>query len=345
MLTYYFRPTLPNAFSRARVTASIILPVSSKSRSATGTTPDASIEPFEGAAFLPPLRASRQFAASPDRPHSFLSTPTTPTRRSNLRNSVFPDDEKRASMTENEILDYHLSQGTVPLAFAPIAVGQMAQGVRSSTLSLNGSVTASVLGYAEMEPKRDSKASNISFLWPKLSPGPAAPKSPTIVGSPRHSRFSSLSASIRFPGSSPPTSPARSIFTFGKKHERQISQLPQPTSDNQQTVKIAKFSPLLPDELVLRQGETVTVVETFDDEWCIVARLNLGMLEVGAVPNFVFGLKEGEDETFATMRPMRSTSLGVTVDLRVIAALESGGSGKHWVEATYRDSVISWSNF
>ncbi|KAI0303687.1 hypothetical protein B0F90DRAFT_1809421 [Multifurca ochricompacta] len=93
------------------------------------------------------------------------------------------------------------------------------------------------------------------------------------------------------------------------------------------------FAPVLPDELVLSLGEKVTVVKSFDDGWCIVGResvLKPEEVEMGAVPAWCFvkpvkGLKAS--------RPMRTTSLGVTVQLDAGPGFSS------------RDELISWSNF
>ena len=93
------------------------------------------------------------------------------------------------------------------------------------------------------------------------------------------------------------------------------------------------FSPVLPDELVLSLGEKVTLVKAFDDGWCIVGRdstLKVGDVEVGAVPAWCFvkpvkGLKAS--------RPVRTTSLGVTVQIDAGPGFSS------------RDEVLSWSNF
>jgi hypothetical protein len=93
------------------------------------------------------------------------------------------------------------------------------------------------------------------------------------------------------------------------------------------------FGPVLPDELVLSLGEKVTVVQSFDDGWCIVGRdsfVKPGEVEMGAVPAWCFvkpvkGLKAS--------RPMRTSSLGVTVQLDAGPGFSS------------RDEVISWSNF
>ncbi len=93
------------------------------------------------------------------------------------------------------------------------------------------------------------------------------------------------------------------------------------------------FSPVLPDELVLSLGEKVTLVKAFDDGWCIVGRDSLikpGDVEMGAVPAWCFvrpvkGLKAS--------RPMRTSSLGVTVEIDAGPGFSS------------REEVISWSNF
>ncbi|EIW57399.1 uncharacterized protein TRAVEDRAFT_125848 [Trametes versicolor FP-101664 SS1] len=94
------------------------------------------------------------------------------------------------------------------------------------------------------------------------------------------------------------------------------------------------FDPVLPDELVIALGQSLTIVQEFDDGWCIVGRDSMfkpGEVELGAVPAWCFhkavkGLR-GE-------RPMRISSLGVTVDLD--APTPAFGQ---------RENVMSWSNF
>jgi hypothetical protein len=90
------------------------------------------------------------------------------------------------------------------------------------------------------------------------------------------------------------------------------------------------FDPILPDELVLRLGERVTVVRSFDDGWCAVGRPGLGKsdeIEIGVVPawSFVKPLKGHRLE-----RPMRFDSLGTTARLS---------------QPVTRQSLISWSKF
>ncbi|KAK0211045.1 hypothetical protein DFS33DRAFT_1297100 [Desarmillaria ectypa] len=107
------------------------------------------------------------------------------------------------------------------------------------------------------------------------------------------------------------------------------------------------FNPILPDELVTALGERLTVVQSFDDGWCVVGRestLNFNNtkslfkspsaqaepnVELGVVPAWCFlkpvkGLK--------AERPVRSTSLGITVQMEGPAF-------------SSREEIISWSNF
>ncbi|KAI0370397.1 hypothetical protein BV20DRAFT_297303 [Pilatotrama ljubarskyi] len=93
------------------------------------------------------------------------------------------------------------------------------------------------------------------------------------------------------------------------------------------------FDPVLPDELVVTLGQSLTVVQDFDDGWCIVGRdsmLKPGEVELGAVPAWCF-LKPVKG--LRAERPMRVSSLGVTVNLDAPPSLEP------------RDNVMSWSNF
>ena len=105
------------------------------------------------------------------------------------------------------------------------------------------------------------------------------------------------------------------------------------------------FDPVLPDELLLTKiGERLRIVQSFDDGWCVVGRDNSLMantakslfkstpqpesdVELGVVPAWCFikplnGVK--------VERPVRSTSLGITVNVDGPAT---------------RSDLISWSNF
>jgi hypothetical protein len=133
------------------------------------------------------------------------------------------------------------------------------------------------------------------------------------------------------------TSPRRtSFFGFGNRPSSVASSVTSNVSSmfGVEGRKIRQlFSPVLPDELVLSLGEKVTLVRAFDDGWCIVGRdsqLKAGDVEMGAVPAWCFvkpvkGLKAS--------RPMRTSSLGVTVQIDAGPGFSS------------REECISWSNF
>ncbi|KAI0711961.1 hypothetical protein C8T65DRAFT_574793 [Cerioporus squamosus] len=93
------------------------------------------------------------------------------------------------------------------------------------------------------------------------------------------------------------------------------------------------FDPVLPDELVVSLGETLRLVQQHDDGWCIVGRDSVfkpGEVEMGAIPAWCF-LKPVKG--LRAERPMRVSSLGVTVNLDAAPGID------------HRDNVMSWSNF
>jgi len=51
-------------------------------------------------------------------------------------------------------------------------------------------------------------------------------------------------------------------------------------------VVISTFATTLPDELEIRMGETLRMLEAFPDEWCTVERIGRGKKQRGAVPMF-----------------------------------------------------------
>lgn len=109
---------------------------------------------------------------------------------------------------------------------------------------------------------------------------------------------------------------ASSMSTASQPNKRKVHQL---------------FDPVLPDELVVVPGEKLTVMQSFDDGWCIVGRPSMGNkdeVELGAVPAWCF-LKPVKG--LRAERPMRIGSLGVTVQIDA--------------PASERDQVMSWSNF
>ncbi|KAH6913056.1 hypothetical protein BKA70DRAFT_1369786 [Coprinopsis sp. MPI-PUGE-AT-0042] len=211
----------------------------------------------------------------------------------------------------NEIVEYHRQSGNFPKPFS-FALARGA-GSRLSGLA---------------PPPSPSSTENRPISWVRHSFLSAARSS--VVPKRASSRYSVMStASSSFVGSEPSTGTARKV--------RQL------------------FSPVLPDELLLTSlGEQLTVIQSFDDGWCVVGRENahaewtqkkslfgggkngsIGSaaeggsagVELGVVPAWCF-LKPVKG--LRAERPVRSTSLGITVQM------DTGPS---------RDNLVSWSNF
>ena len=115
------------------------------------------------------------------------------------------------------------------------------------------------------------------------------------------------------------------------------------------------YDPVLPDELSIVLGETLTIVQSFDDGWCVVGREGSpfiqqakslfasttlsappsGVLkgkeniELGAVPAWCFLMPV---RGLLAERPIRSSSLGITVQMEAPAF-------------SSRQELVSWSNF
>ncbi|RDB25827.1 hypothetical protein Hypma_006477 [Hypsizygus marmoreus] len=152
---------------------------------------------------------------------------------------------------------------------------------------------------------------------------------------------------------SPTLSPNRQSFMSGISSVSRFSVISSNSSiDSNPTTGTARkvrqlFEPVLPDELLLaRAGEQVTLVQSFDDGWCLVGREGSTFIasakslfkqnvpqesdvELGVVPAWCF-LKPVQG--LRAERPIRSTSLGITVELS-----RPGFSS--------REECISWSNF
>ena len=106
------------------------------------------------------------------------------------------------------------------------------------------------------------------------------------------------------------------------------------------------FDPVLPDEILIKLGEQLTIVQSFDDGWCVVGREGGSLVqtakslfksapateldvELGVVPAWCF-LKPVKG--LRAERPVRSTSLGITVNINAPGHTERG-------------ELHSWSNF
>lgn len=118
------------------------------------------------------------------------------------------------------------------------------------------------------------------------------------------------------------------------------------------------FEPLLPDEIPVKVGDTLSLLQTFDDGWCVCAvevevdgEIESGHtlappwgpqrkeVKMGCIPLWVFERKSKTPGDH--MRSMRSTSLAVTIELAPAGGTEAAGRAAPWE----REPIISWSNF
>ncbi|KAL5486317.1 hypothetical protein ACEPAI_7363 [Sanghuangporus weigelae] len=236
--------------------------------------------------------------------------------RAKLTESVVMPDKAiiRPDATRDEIISYYSDQGKLPRPFAPFSFA-----LSASHLSSSSSSTAAA---------QDKRVSTQSFSasaarLPPPSPHSRASVQPSLRDSIRESFFggnghlrsgSALSGGSRLSVFSTGSSGAGSMTGVQQRQVRQV------------------FTPILPDELTLTLGESVSILRSFDDGWCIVARpkpySTNGDAELGAAPAwcFVKPMKGLRSE-----RPVRSSSLGVTVQVDN--------------DVQPRNDIISWSNF
>ncbi|KAF7327587.1 Translation initiation factor 4B [Mycena kentingensis (nom. inval.)] len=162
--------------------------------------------------------------------------------------------------------------------------------------------------------------------------------------------LSAASTSPR-PSHSPRSSwqPQRSSIASSAGASNRFSVLSSASSIESSTTGVPRkvrqlFSPVLPDELLLTAvGERLTLVQAFDDGWVLVGRDNSAFasttkslfkstgennVELGVVPSWCF-IKPAKG--LRVERPMRSSSLGITVQVDS--------------SAPARQEVLSWSNF
>ncbi|THH07323.1 hypothetical protein EW145_g3465 [Phellinidium pouzarii] len=256
---------------------------------------------------------------------SSLEIKRTNFSRANITASVVMPDKAvmRPDASRDKILNYYKDQGTMPRPFPPFSF--------SLNVVHNPSRMSSLSPATKSEPK-DNRVSTLSFSASAARlPSPSA----SLVKSshPRISISGSVRDSIResfFGASDRPRS------TFSLSGGSRLSVLSQNSSlrssGMQQRAVRQLFTPILPDELMLSLGERVSVLRSFEDGWCIVARPQpygaLGESELGAVPAWCFiKLLKG----LHSERPVRSISLGVTVQIDD--------------QDRSRDDIISWSNF
>lgn len=234
--------------------------------------------------------------------------------------------------------------------------GVMKEGEKSSTLNQPSlpnafsreNMTASVILPDRVLIRQIPPSDSFAQLYPgpDCTPHPQSPISPLNPANFRFSRASVCSTQSQLP---PPLGPysrpsSFSISSSGTNplHSRPVRQL---------------FESVLPDELPLaRLGDYLSILESFDDGWCLVVRdisrsrrsslastirglrgknssanlnIDANQLEVGLVPAWVF-VKPMKGLTVE--RPMRSSSVN---------ALQPGLGASE----PSRDTMVSWSNF
>lgn len=175
-------------------------------------------------------------------------------------------------------------------------------------------------------------------------PAPFAPKPFSFAlgaGSPRISTADSENSK-----------PRNSMMSFSSGSQSRFSVMSgtssfDVTTTSGTTRKVRQtFDPVLPDELLIHAGEQLTLVQSFDDGWCVVGREGSLLvhtakslfkpipvpednIELGVVPAWCF-LKPVKG--LRAERPIRSSSLGITVNLDGPAC-------------SSRRELMSWSNF
>ena len=277
--------------------------------------------------------------------------------------------------------------------------------------NLFGAASAHRRGQESVASSSVGSQSRRSSLSPWNNAPLGVPVGPPALASPRDFNFQfPVSQGPSGLGSAYPSTPWNQQQTSASNYFNQMSDPSNSASESRMKTVVRSFAPLLPDELVLRPGEELAVLQEFDDGWCVVAREGLGsngaptppglpdpedaivpagdsssttgsstssrrrVLEVGTCPSWVFDEAASTNGEFA--RPMRSTSLGITVSMRLppVPAPHSvlGGSirespssshvplasfGQHHsnepislnrpirTTTPIREEVVSWSNF
>ncbi|KAH7106224.1 hypothetical protein BKA62DRAFT_287090 [Auriculariales sp. MPI-PUGE-AT-0066] len=278
------------------------------------------------------------------------------------------------SRDESRILQHHTSNGTVPQPFTklqPEDVSRIERAVRNRT-SVSAEYRQQLLDQQQphsRDPLNAGHASSAhsSFDSSSRSARGAPPssfqrKKFSVISSrsKHHSDATSVASSFSFA-----SMPYRSASSLGAVMETADTETDAPYSAGgalspggaavmpaavariQPGFHVAKiaFTPLLPDEVELKMNERVTVVDVYNDGWCIVMRSGADVL-MGAVPAYCFSDPPADSlPGFERIRPERKSSLGVTVELETGEdaaddddASDAGRSSRH-------DSVFSWSNF
>ncbi|GJJ09005.1 hypothetical protein Clacol_003226 [Clathrus columnatus] len=259
--------------------------------------------------------------------------PSSP-RKSRL-NVTIPNHQTPSirRLSSQEILAHHTANGTMTRPFAPLP----------PTTS---------------DP--DVTAAGSPYIHQNLTTAQIS-RSSIITNRRRSSLYLSTSAGEGDPNIDDPNLSSISIVSEASsarvQQQQRQQQRPQPNVLKVRTI----FTPLLPDELVLRPNEKLTLIKNCSDGWCIVGRKSpfyvpspvrkeFGQrnterpdeIEIGAVPAWVFENNDNGNgkENVPGERPLRSESLSV-----VITMGDDDEVGQREKEkGKERKDVISWSN-
>ncbi|KAI0321770.1 hypothetical protein OF83DRAFT_188745 [Amylostereum chailletii] len=252
--------------------------------------------------------------------------------RSNLDGVTMP----RPTLSKADILSYHEKTGTLTRAFTPLPAPSTASPATAAAEVAIPQPARSNINPSGTHPppSRGIRSSPGVGHRPGSSLNPAYSRSSLNPGLALDTRPTSRPISTVSWFAPAPPSPSSNRFSF-RSHSRGSSIFSNSSSSGSTMGKGDRkvhqiFEPVLPDELVVRVGERVSVVQTLDDGWCVVGRgaLGTGDVEMGVIPAWCFikpvkGLR--------AERPMRTASLGVTVQLEP--------------PSSEREQIISWSNF
>ncbi|PIL24512.1 hypothetical protein GSI_14268 [Ganoderma sinense ZZ0214-1] len=118
---------------------------------------------------------------------------------------------------------------------------------------------------------------------PSTSPRPPVLKLPIVTVSDENSTLS-------VPGLPSPVPSPRRTSSFMKEAPTQASVKPKPSLKGQKLPRKMlvehTFIPSLADELSIKVGDVLTMLEEYEDEWCLVERIGARSGERGVVPRF-----------------------------------------------------------
>jgi hypothetical protein len=301
--------------------------------------------------------------------------------------SHFTTHSRNISRDERDIIETHVANHEMPIPFvtsvrnvgnankdapqdyevdedsqaAPPYPGERSQ----SSLSISSVYTVSV-SIGRTGNGLAARSSHMSISPSPLNPS-AHRESPSIDSSSSRLSFYSAQSGVENRGTPRPTSSARlslSNFRFPKL-QRPLSRpmsaasrysafvFAQNTHSAMNKKALQAFTPLLPDELPVYVDDTLSLLQIFDDGWCVCMleepldghsrAVDVGSdIRMGCVPLWVFERKSKSGAQ--PLRTMRSTSLAVTIELTPQVS-PAGGLDAPARPAWETQPIISWSNF